>query len=504
MNWTWDLSVSRVILWNCFQCHFIILRREKSRLFHPKFKQLHELCFILWKSCHYLFLENPSVNKGLDDESDKEEILEKKCCRWFSCRWDTNVCFVFLCLFDFLFLFFESLFYLPDIHRHSIRSSPRVGVSSTQDDWNQVGNHGIQGLDRYDTWKKNIERHLKRDVCLSLFQSLWPSFCLESKMFLSFLLFPFLFLSLLTPDVHQAGDSRSHPMIPMMPALLWFAGKETELSSNTVFLLSWDFFLWQYFFLLSLNFKWNFARIHPLFIPFTASIVFSLFFFVCFRFYEDFLKKWLTWVWRTRLTVDPFLTFVFLYPLFMYFSQVFLSSFLTSFDLCCSVSFSWSLCSESGSFLFYFFHNLLLLFPRLVVFGKQTHHANIFLPKLPGKEDEISFSLSLISFSLCLSILFPTGFTIFSKEEPASSSSSSSSSSSFMVRSWKEISVSGEARRYSFQDLMCGTKYQIYVVAHNEAGSGPPSNTIVTRTHGTGKNEMTCYLVVSDKDTHIL
>ena len=72
----------------------------------------------------------------------------------------------------------------------------------------------------------------------------------------------------------------------------------------------------------------------------------------------------------------------------------------------------------------------------------------------------------LISFPLTL-----TGFTLFVREESGA---------------WKEMTVSGDQRSYLLQDLLCGTKYQVYISAHNEAGTGLPSNTIATRTHGTG------------------
>lgn len=64
------------------------------------------------------------------------------------------------------------------------------------------------------------------------------------------------------------------------------------------------------------------------------------------------------------------------------------------------------------------------------------------------------------------------GFTIFVREESGS---------------WREIPVSSDSRFYQLRDLLCGTKYQIYVSAHNEAGTGLPSNTVATRTHGTGQ-----------------
>lgn len=78
---------------------------------------------------------------------------------------------------------------------------------------------------------------------------------------------------------------------------------------------------------------------------------------------------------------------------------------------------------------------------------------------------------SLASLIACLSLSSLTGFTLFVREESGA---------------WKEISVSSDQRSYLLQDLLCGTKYQIYITAHNEAGSGLPSNTIATRTHGTG------------------
>ena len=85
---------------------------------------------------------------------------------------------------------------------------------------------------------------------------------------------------------------------------------------------------------------------------------------------------------------------------------------------------------------------------------------------------------------LCLhpSLSLSTGFTIFVREESGS---------------WREIPVSAESRMYQLRDLLCGTKYQIYVTAHNEAGTGLPSNTVATRTHGTGQRLFLAFALVS-------
>lgn len=121
------------------------------------------------------------------------------------------------------------------------------------------------------------------------------------------------------------------------------------------------------------------------------------------------------------------------------------------------------------------------------------------------------------SFSFCLRRRAQTGFTIHRKEESGA---------------WEEFAVNSDLRTYTFRDrecesryslsehhtadtifslvfryfisstwhisrlahnatlhhttVLCGTKYQLYISAHNEAGNGLPSNTIQTKTQGTG------------------
>ena len=76
-----------------------------------------------------------------------------------------------------------------------------------------------------------------------------------------------------------------------------------------------------------------------------------------------------------------------------------------------------------------------------------------------------------------------TGFTLYKREESSV---------------WDEIPAGQDVRSYIFRDLNCGTKYQIYMTAHNEAGAGLPSNTIATRTHGTGSSDdCYCYFLSS-------
>ncbi|XP_076343478.1 cell adhesion molecule Dscam1-like, partial [Tachypleus tridentatus] len=50
---------------------------------------------------------------------------------------------------------------------------------------------------------------------------------------------------------------------------------------------------------------------------------------------------------------------------------------------------------------------------------------------------------------------------------------------------WEEIQSPGNKKSYIFHGLRCGTRYQFYIVAHNSAGKGTPSDIISAKTYGT-------------------
>lgn len=49
---------------------------------------------------------------------------------------------------------------------------------------------------------------------------------------------------------------------------------------------------------------------------------------------------------------------------------------------------------------------------------------------------------------------------------------------------WKEINLKGHQSSYAALNLLCGTRHQFYLVAHNKAGKGKPSEVLTVRTDG--------------------
>lgn len=59
---------------------------------------------------------------------------------------------------------------------------------------------------------------------------------------------------------------------------------------------------------------------------------------------------------------------------------------------------------------------------------------------------------------------------------------------------WEAIQITGRNTTFTVEKLMCGTKYQMYMTAHNRIGASAPSDLLETKTSGTGEellNKMT-------------
>lgn len=52
---------------------------------------------------------------------------------------------------------------------------------------------------------------------------------------------------------------------------------------------------------------------------------------------------------------------------------------------------------------------------------------------------------------------------------------------------WKEISLEEDIRNYKLNNLECGTRYEMYLAAHNKIGIGAPSETLLVSSNGSGK-----------------
>lgn len=52
---------------------------------------------------------------------------------------------------------------------------------------------------------------------------------------------------------------------------------------------------------------------------------------------------------------------------------------------------------------------------------------------------------------------------------------------------WKNVKIDPETRTYTLSELLCGTKYVLYMTATNSLGTGEPSRQISARTRGAGQ-----------------
>lgn len=52
---------------------------------------------------------------------------------------------------------------------------------------------------------------------------------------------------------------------------------------------------------------------------------------------------------------------------------------------------------------------------------------------------------------------------------------------------WEEVSLPAKMNNYNLTSLSCGKRYQLYLVAYNEAGRGTPSQVISAKTDGSRK-----------------
>ena len=133
------------------------------------------------------------------------------------------------------------------------------------------------------------EKHWEasEEMSVSLYSRSRRCFCLSSSFFFfSCHFWLLIFIRLVILDLT--------PWYPWYPwCLHYYDLQGRKLSSRLIlfsFSLEISFFLSTFSFSLWISNRIE-AWIHPLFIPFTASIVFPLFFFVCFRKVEDSLKK---------------------------------------------------------------------------------------------------------------------------------------------------------------------------------------------------------------------
>ncbi|XP_022236069.1 Down syndrome cell adhesion molecule-like protein Dscam2 [Limulus polyphemus] len=69
---------------------------------------------------------------------------------------------------------------------------------------------------------------------------------------------------------------------------------------------------------------------------------------------------------------------------------------------------------------------------------------------------------------------------------------------------WEEIRLPGNKKSYTFHDLHCGTRYQFYIVAHNSAGKGTPSDVISAKTYGTAPQAPEKHSLLSVNATYIV
>lgn len=56
---------------------------------------------------------------------------------------------------------------------------------------------------------------------------------------------------------------------------------------------------------------------------------------------------------------------------------------------------------------------------------------------------------------------------------------------------WEEVSLPAKMNNYNLTNLNCGKRYQLYLVAYNEAGRGTPSQVISAKTDGSRKYQIT-------------
>lgn len=49
---------------------------------------------------------------------------------------------------------------------------------------------------------------------------------------------------------------------------------------------------------------------------------------------------------------------------------------------------------------------------------------------------------------------------------------------------WETVTIPPQTEKYTLEKLLCGTRYQVYVNAYNNIGTGDPSDNLNTRTRG--------------------
>lgn len=54
-------------------------------------------------------------------------------------------------------------------------------------------------------------------------------------------------------------------------------------------------------------------------------------------------------------------------------------------------------------------------------------------------------------------------------------------------KEWREVRVAPNLHEHQLQQLLCGTRYQLYMTATNSLGTGEPGLTVSTRTKGAGE-----------------
>ena len=52
---------------------------------------------------------------------------------------------------------------------------------------------------------------------------------------------------------------------------------------------------------------------------------------------------------------------------------------------------------------------------------------------------------------------------------------------------WAEVQLPSEKSNHKFSGLNCGSVYQFYITAFNSMGKGQPSDVILAKTEGSGK-----------------